>query len=245
MRILLVEDEALTRAELRYVLLKLEPTLTLFEAGSAPAALTLAQAEAPHAALLDVTLPGSSGLELASDLLELNAPPLLVFTTAHRAHALAAFDLAAVDYLVKPYREARVAQTLGRLHAAKRPPASRPEQESPALNRLWAARPGGGGILLDYAEVCWVEADGRAVYAQTQRGTRYALKERLRELETRLSPHGFVRTHKSYLVNLAHVTELEPWFSGAYLLRVADAKSSTVPLSRQYAKALRARTGWL
>ena len=244
MRILVVEDEAHTRAELVYTLHKLEPALEILGATSAPEALSAAQLKTPDAAFLDITLPGASGLSLAADLLALPQRPLLVFSTAAPEHALEAFNLAAVDYLVKPYREARVAQTLARLRGAL---AGQFETGAapPALARLWVARPGGGGLLLAYNEICWIEAEGKRLHAHTRRGERYALKGTLQDLETQLKPHSFVRTHKSYLVNLAQVGELEPWFSGAYRLRILDAAGSAVPLSRQYAKRLKEKTGWL
>lgn len=139
MRLLVVEDEEHTRAELMYLLKKVDSDLTLFEASNAPEALASAEAEDIEAAFLNINLPGQSGLALAADLLKLDEPPLIVFSTAATEHALEAFDVSALDYIVKPYREARLAETLARLRKARQQPEANSEQE--ALRTYLTRRP--------------------------------------------------------------------------------------------------------
>jgi two-component system, LytTR family, response regulator LytT len=253
MRILIAEDEEHTRAELKYLLEKLEPTATILETDDGLDTLNVVSSESIDVLFLDVNMPGKDGLKVAAALLEKPQAPLIVFATAYNQHAIKAFELAAVDYVVKPYRESRLLQTLERLRQVlsqrealghKQQAVARYVDSQKSVNKLWAMRDEDVAILLDFKEILYFEADDKRVHAKTQKGDTWLVRYTMRDLEERLVGNGFARTHKSYLVNLEHVREVEPWFSGSYLLRMTDDARSKVPLSRQFAKQLKEITGW-
>lgn len=253
MRILIAEDEEHTRAELKYLLEKLEPGATILEVDNGPDTLQLIRKDPVEVLFLDINMPGKDGLSVAAELLRQSQPPLIVFATAYHQHAIRAFELAALDYVVKPYRELRLQQTLERVRQILSKREAREIQHQAVvryldaqkgIHKLWVSRGDDVAILLDYKEILFFEADDKRIHAKTHQGDVWQVRYTMRELEERLIHHGFARTHKSYLVNLEHVREIEPWFSGSYLLRMNDEVRSKVPLSRQYAKNLREMTGW-
>jgi two-component system, LytTR family, response regulator LytT len=255
MTILVAEDEEHTRAELKYILEELEPSALILESDDGLETISMVTEKNIDVLFLDINMPGQSGLNVAATLMDKPNSPLIVFATAYTQHALKAFELAAIDYLVKPYREARLSQTMERVrHLITQRNLEEPthypaEPAIKQINKLWAVRDEEVGVLLDYKDILWFEADDKRVFVQsvnteTSRSDKLLVRYTMRELEERLTPHHFARTHKSYLVNLEHVREIEPWFSGTYLLRLSDAAKSKVPLSRQFAKNLKDLMGW-
>ncbi len=256
MHILITDDETPARAELRYVLESLAPEATFYEAVNGQQALALVEEEQIEVLFLDISMPGLNGLAVAAAIMEKPDPPLIVFATAYDEHALQAFELAALDYVLKPFDERRLAQTLERARQAiqergewsQRQSALRQylrqASPSPGLTKLWAQRENEHWALVDYKEVLWVMAEAKKVYVQTRSGDKLQVNHTLKELEPRLKPHSFVRVHKSYLVNLDYVAEVMPWFSGTYLIRMADKAKTELPMSRHYAAQLKETTGW-
>ncbi|HGY10143.1 MAG TPA: response regulator transcription factor [Oceanithermus profundus] len=227
MKVLLVDDEQPARAELRWALARVEPDLHVGEAANAAEALRELRSGGYDAVFLDVRMPGLSGLQLAELLAELPQRPLVVFVTAYAEHAVRAFELEAADYLVKPVDEARVARTVARMHRllAEARPTGR------AARRLWVELDNENLKPLDLADVAWFEAREKKVYAHAPGGP-YRVDQTLKQLEEWLPP-AFVRVHKSAIVNLEHVAEVVPWFSGAYRIRLKDG--ATVKMSRRHA----------
>jgi len=227
MRLLIVDDERPAREELRWMLEQLDPHLQLDEAETAARALERLRAGGYDAVFLDVNMPGLSGLQLAELLAELPRRPLVVFATAYAEHAARAFELEAADYLVKPFDEVRVGQTLERLRQRL---AAAPAPE-PGPRRLWVELENENLKPLDLAAVAWFEAREKRVFAHAPGGP-YRLRQTLKELEAWLPPE-FVRVHKAVIVNLEHVAEVVPWFSGNYRIRLKDG--TTVKMSRRHA----------
>ena len=248
MNILIVEDEQHSREELEYQLAQLEPNANIQSSENAmnawerlEAADTADDDAAFDLIFLDIQMPGMNGLELAARVARLTSPPRIVFATANPEHAITAFDLEGVDYLLKPYRSARLAQTLERIRKLMLEPKATTNQ-SIQLEKIWAAR-GEVGVLLSPNDILFCQADGATVTARTTERETLPLRFSLQDLETRFPNGPFVRVHKSFLVNLEHVRQVEPFFSGSYRLLLSD-ESSRVPLSRQYAKVLRKRLAW-
>jgi DNA-binding LytR/AlgR family response regulator len=251
-RALIVDDEAPARAELRYLLEEVGGVQVVGEATNGEEALLLLGSLDYDLVLLDVRMPGGSGLEVAKALRDLPRRPQVIFTTAYPDHAVDAFDLAAADYLVKPFDADRLRRALGRALAHAEPQAdSSPADESPAVHappssdveplvRIPVTKDG-RTVLVDGAAI---------VYASAARGYSYLklADERLlvtfslNELERRLRGH-FFRTHRSYLVNLDHVRELVPDFQGSLVLVMDDRQRSRVEVSRRHARELRRRLG--
>lgn len=269
-RALIVDDEAPARAELRYLLEELGQVQVVGEAANGEEALLLLRSLPYDLVLLDIRMPGGSGLEVAAALRELPHPPKVIFTTAYPDHAVEAFDLAAADYLVKPFDSARLSRALERALAHT---GSEDTQGGSLVGTgdlaaggpgTTAANGGAAGRRADeqgqpepLARVP-VQRDGRTVlvdqsaivYASAARGYSYLklADERLlvtfslNELERRLRGH-FFRSHRSYLVNLNHVRELVPDFKGALVLVMNDRQRSQVEVSRRQARELRRRLG--
>lgn len=242
-RCLIVDDESPARDELRYLLRDLEGVEVVGEAATADEALVLVGSLSYDVVLLDIRMPGLDGLELARRLRGDTPHPAIIFTTAHPDHAVEAFDLNAADYLVKPFDGERLRRALDRALATVPDPEEPEEVEPPAappVGRI-PIHKGDRIVLVDQDEV---------IYASAARGYSYLklADERvlsnfsLNELQDRLSGE-FVRTHRSYIVNLRKVRELVPDYKGSLVLVVADEQASRVPVARRRAAEVRRLLG--
>jgi len=246
-RCLIVDDEAPARAELRYLLSQFEHVQVVGEATNAEEALTLLRSLTYDLVLLDIRMPGGSGLEVAAALRSGPHPPRVIFTTAYPDHAVEAFDLEAADYLVKPFD----ADRLGR--ALERALTSTPDDEADAPADRGAAQPagtplgripvqhGGRTVLVNASEVIYATAAPGYSYMQLA-DERVLVNFSLNELERRLGGH-FFRAHRSHLVNLNRVHELIPDFKGALVLVMDDQRRSRVEVSRRKTRELRQLLG--
>lgn len=244
MRAVIVDDEEPARAKLRRWLGS-EPDIEI--AGEFADGLTAAHSimtATPDVVFLDIQMPGLNGLQVAAQL-EPEASPLLVFVTAYDAHALAAFDLNAIDYLLKPYDEERFRRALGRVrtqfHAQdERGSAVRVARAQTGISdRLFV--PATDGLrLIDCADIHFLEADDNYVHVYTGE-QKYLLRRTLRDLLQQLGEQRFVRIHKSVAVNIAEIDALTPLFKGDYELRLRSGK--LLRLSRRYTSSLFGRTG--
>jgi two-component system, LytTR family, response regulator LytT len=254
MHILIVDDETPARNELRFLLNALEPDAVYFEAADGETALRIVEEEPIDLAFLDIHMPGMDGLSAAATIMEKPEPPLIVFATAFNEHALKAFELASMDYIVKPFDERRLERTMNRArHMLQERGALENRQgdirgflqTTPPLTRLWAQRSNKDWVLLDYSKVLWIEATGGKVYIESAAYGRLLVHQTLKDLETRLAPHQFTRVHKGYLVNLGHVAEVAPLFSGTCVIRMDDAAGTKIPLARGYVAQFKKLTGWM
>ena len=255
--ILIAEDEAPAREELKFLLGDLWPDATLYEAEDGLQALEVVEHRPIQIAFLDINMPAADGLTVAAELLDMPAPPLVVFATAYDEHALRAFELAAVDYIVKPFDERRLQKTIARLQTLLHDQQQQNghidtlrtyvqqligenASTSPRLSKLWAERENENRVLVDYADILWAEARDKKVYIRLtdeELLVRYTLKQ----LIERLPQINFVRVHRGYLVNIDHVAEIVPWFSGGFLVRLKGVDTQQIPMSRRYAANLRDR----
>lgn len=227
LRALIADDEPLARLLLREFLAAHPQVQVVAEAENGLVAAQHIQALAPDLVFLDIQMPKLTGLEVLQ-LTGLRRG--VIFTTAHDQHALAAFDLHAVDYLLKPFTQARFDAALER---ALRLQAS----DAPAVDRLVAQQPlqrvlirdGADLRVLPLDEVAYMEA--QADYVAFHHAGREHLKpQRMAELEAQLDPRRFVRVHRSFIVNLAHLQALERTESGAHAARMRSGKR--IPVSR-------------
>lgn len=203
MRVLVVDDEEPARRRLVRMLERLGGVEVVGEAGDGQEALALVRAQAPELVLLDIDMPEMDGLELA----ELPGMPLVVFTTAHAEHAVRAFEVAAVDYLLKPIARERLAAAIERARARvgqAEPPAPPTATEPPP--RI-TARSGGTVHVIDAREITRFHATDK-VTLFVHEGRELVLDDSLNALEERLGPHGFFRAHRSELVSLGAIKAL-------------------------------------
>ena len=240
-RVLIVDDEAPARDKLRRWL---GAHADIDIAGEAPDGLAAAAAIdslKPDVVFLDIQMPGLSGLEVAAQL-ENDTAPLLVFVTAYDEHAIRAFDLNAVDYLLKPYDRDRLDKSLHRLRerrgAAGAPSAVQiARTQTRCSERLLVPR-GEQLELIEAGSIHWLEADDNYVHVHTA-AARYMVRRTLTDLLLQLGEQRFVRIHKSTAVNIAEVASLSPLFKGDHELRLRSG--AVLRLSRRFKDALFAR----
>lgn len=234
--VLVVDDEAPAREELRFLLAQDALVGEVVTVARAEEALRHLGSRTFDVVLSDIHMPGLDGLALARAVARLADPPAVVFVTAHEAHAVAAFDLEVVDYVLKPVRAARLAAALRRVGTAE--------------NDAGPRRPGAGGAtvavelggvtrFVPRSSVLWAEAQGDYVRLHTADGS-HLLRSTLSQLHERWSP-GYVRVHRSLLVAVASVRELRA-DDGRYTLVVSDGTvRRELPVARRHAREVRAR----
>jgi len=262
-RALVVDDEPLARERIRELLARERDVAVVGECGSGLEAVEAIRRARPDLVFLDVQMPGLDGFGVLAEL-EPGEIPAVVFVTAYDAFALKAFDVHALDYLLKPFDRERFGQTLTRARetirrrgndgidarlaallqdalgaAAAAAVAGDAGGDRRYLTRV-AVKTQGRVRLLKVTDVDWVEAASN--YVRLHVGAeRFLLRDTMAALETRLDPEQFVRIHRSTIVNLDRVRELEPYFHGDYVVKLADGRRLT--LSRTYRERLEQRLG--
>lgn len=243
--VLAVDDEKPALDELAYLLSRQESVAEVNTAADATTALRRLQqlvgpsSPAIDAVFLDINMPGLDGMELAGILANFAHPPAVVFVTAHDDRALAAFDLGAVDYLLKPLREDRLAESIRRVIAAGRRSESVEQQFS---DEIIPVELGGTTTLVQRASVGWVEADGDYARLHTSSGS-HLVRIPISTLESRWADVGFLRVHRSYLVSLALVTGIKNVGSGLVvcLRKEGGLAAVELPVSRRHTRELKDR----
>lgn len=240
--VIIVEDEPLARQTLRRMLAEVDWMEIAGEAMDGLEAVEIINRLEPDLVFLDIHLPELSGLDV---LKRLTHEPAVIFTTAHDRHAIAAFELAAVDYLLKPFGRARLQQAVARARTAlRRTGTGAPAADVRAALRASPAVPlerillRDGGRILPMAtrEIERIDADGD--YAAVRgRGKTFLVSLPLSEFEARLDPRIFLRVHRSHLVNLDFVTAIEPVDNSQLRVRMTDGTAITA--SRSASKRLR------
>jgi DNA-binding LytR/AlgR family response regulator len=190
-----------------------------------------------HALFLDVRMPGLDGLELARVLRRFERPPEIVFVSAFDDAAVDAFELAALDYLVKPVSRRRLDDAIDRVRRARGAAPTGGEGLDADVLPVDTLR-GGGTRLLARNSILYLQAHGDYVRVAADDG-RFLLRARMAELEARWSGHGFARVHRGYLVNLRRAVEVRPQLNGTAVLVMADG--AEVPIARRQVGELRRR----
>ncbi|OBB21268.1 DNA-binding response regulator [Mycolicibacterium setense] len=242
--VLAVDDEAPALDELAYLLGRHPDIGQVYTASDATSALRELNQHTIDAVFLDINMPGLSGIELAGVLANYANRPAVVFVTAHEDKAVAAFDVGAVDYLLKPIRQNRLDEAVRRVASAAGRAGESPGPTA-AEDQDWNVVPAElGGIthLVPRDSIGWVEAEGDYARLHSATGA-HLVRIPLSTLESRWRDHGFQRIHRSYLVSLRQVTGLRT-SDGAVLVRLrANGTSPAVelPVSRRQARELRDR----
>jgi DNA-binding LytR/AlgR family response regulator len=247
LKALIVDDEYPARMELRFQLSSFPDVEIIGEATNAREALSLIHALDYDVVFLDVQMPGMTGIEMVKQLKGREPMPKVVFVTAYENYAVPAFEIRAVDYLLKPFESERLAETIQRLRelkgqSAPTSAAARVEEESaerkkPALAFMLTEKDD-KQIPLPLSEIVYIFSEGYSVYVQTHH-ERLLVRYTLQELTERLPADQFFRSHRSYLVNIFQVKEISPYFNGAYLLRMKDKDHSEVIVSRSNVRRMK------
>jgi len=232
---LVVDDERLSREELVYLLEQHESIQVIGEAESGDTAITKAIQDQPDVLFLDIDMPKMDGMEVAQSIQGLKKPPHIVFATAYPDYAVEAFRHEALDYLLKPFDDEQLCETIERIKSR----FSKTDLDTPktAIPSKLAIEEQDGIVYIPPNEILYVGRNERDTKIVTKYRT-FETKCSLKEIEERLKTFTFFRIHKSYLVNLQHINRLTPWFNGAYQLELQGIKEK-LSVSRNYAKDLR------
>lgn len=258
---LIIDDEPLARQELQYLLERVGGVEILAHGANGIEAVELIRTHKPDLVFLDVQMPGMDGFAVLKKLLEKKTRlPQVVFATAYDQYAVRAFEVNAVDYLLKPFDRARVQKTIEKARqrlegdAAANINAAADARLDTLLKLVeeraqsQAARPSLGKVvvraqnrllLVDQKEICFASIAGGVIRVVTPHVEGLSNCRTLEELMEQLSPEAFWRAHRSFLVNIQHIREVVPWFKSSYQLRMDDPKKTEVPVSRAQTKRLR------
>jgi len=240
LRVLIVDDERLARDKLRRFLAEAAAVRVVGEAATGAEAVERIQEQRPDVVFLDVQMPGMDGFDVIEEL-PAEALPAVVFVTAHDEYAIRAFDVEAIDYLLKPFDRLRFRQALDRV---RRQLGAEPAQLVEKLRRLLGS-PGGGGTALrriavrsggriqslKVEEIQWFEAADNYLRIHTGKSV-HLVRETLSALERRLDPEVFIRIHRSAIVRIEMIREVESLFHGDYEVVLGTGKS--LPVGRKY-----------
>lgn len=244
MKALIVDDEAHARTNLRFALQALAGWQVAGECASAQAARAWLETGDADLVLLDVQMPAESGLELARELSRRDMPPLVVFVTAHRGHALEAFDVHALDYIVKPVDERRLGQALERAAAMLGQRAAYAQalrgfvDPVPGYWSELAVRSVGRIDRVSLSDVLWMESAGNYVELHLPQRT-LLHRSTLSELERYLDPAQFIRIHRRILVPCGQMQALRQTTEGSHELTLACG--ARLPVSERFGAAVKAR----
>ncbi|HXC96965.1 MAG TPA: LytTR family DNA-binding domain-containing protein [Edaphobacter sp.] len=253
---LIIDDEPLARQELQYLLERAGGVEVLAQGTNGIEAVELIRTHKPDLVFLDVQMPGLDGFGVLKKLLDRKVPmPQVVFATAFNQYAVRAFEVNAVDYLLKPFDRKRVMQTIEKAQSRLAMPAveSASEAKLDALLRLVEeqAQPSKTNarkvivraqsrlLLVDQSEICFASIEEGTISVVTRTIEGNSNCRTLEELAEQLEPETFWRAHRSYLVNIQHIREVVPWFKSSYQLRMDDAQKTEIPVSRAQTKRLR------
>jgi len=245
--VIIADDEEPARGELKFLLEQYDDINIIAEASDGEMAVKLCHEHKPDLIFMDIQMPALSGIEAAEMLVNSGNTPYIIFVTAYDSYAIRAFELHAIDYLLKPVETVRLESSLTRIRKL----LSSDHDISVSLKAM-------KDMLGDYKEqrcskvitVCkdekfypvavekikYAYADDKRTYLVTTSG-KFTYKNTLHHMEE-LLPENFVRTHRSYIVNINFIKDIEPWFNGAYQITIVNDENN-VPLSRSHAKCFK------
>lgn len=252
-RTVFADDEKLARQEIGYLLQNVDDVVVVGEAENGLDAVQVIERERPDLVLLDIEMPGLDGFQVVREMRAIENPPRVIFVTAYDRYALQAFEVSALDYLMKPVSPERLAQAIDKARAS----IETHENLSDKLTALLSAMPGRGRhltkvpvrrrkhlLLLDIEDVIYSQVKDGIVLVATRETQDMVAYRTLDEFAADLDPDVFYRVHRSFLANVNHIHEIIPLPSGNYELVMDDAAATHVPLSRQHARELRRIYKW-
>ena len=249
-RVVIADDEPLARERLRMLLDGQDGIEVVAECQDGTQAIETIRRLRPDLAFLDVQMPGATGFEVVAAL-DQDRLPLVVFVTAFDKYALRAFDVHALDYLLKPFDRERFRQALGRARDQLDRPVNgdlrrrlldlvRTLEPAPVKMDRFVIKSGGRVFFVRADEIDWIESAGNYVKLHVGADT-HLLRETMNAVEAQLPPDTFYRVHRCHIVNIERVKELQPWFNGEYVVILRTGAKLT--LSRGYREKLQDRIG--
>jgi len=249
LRVLIADDEMPARAELKYILSLLEDTEVVGEAADAGQVIAAADELRPDVIFLDINMRGMDGLEAAKIIRRVAPQAMIVFATAYDEYALKAFEIGAMDYVLKPFDEGRIRKTIDRIQryqpedeVALLEDAAKPAVSAEIQVHKLPVEKNGKIMMLAYDEILYAYASlGTVKIVIEQEEIEY--HGSLLELAERVKGTHLLRVHKSYIANMDKVKEVIPWFKGTYWLKMVDGGKEEIPVSKSRIKAIKAILG--
>ncbi|HWR16992.1 MAG TPA: LytTR family DNA-binding domain-containing protein [Terriglobales bacterium] len=248
----IVDDEQLARDELLYLLKSAGDVDVVAQGRNGLEAVNLIKEHSPDIVFLDVQMPGLDGFGVIKKLLDKKIRvPQVVFATAFDQYAVKAFEVNAVDYLLKPFDKKRVGEALQRVRKKSETGTQtgdkidalvkmlEDKQQSKAHPQKVLIKSAGRLFLVDQREICYTSIEDGIISVVTSSLEGQSNCRTLEELLASLDPNLFWRAHRSYLVNINRIREVVPWFKSSYMLRMDDKKQTEIPVSRAQTKRLR------
>ncbi len=245
----IVDDEQLARDELAFLLKSLGDVEVVAQGKNGLEGVNLIKEHSPDLVFLDVHMPGLDGFGVLKKLMDRRVPlPQIIFATAYDQYAVKAFEVNAVDYLLKPFDKKRVSQSVQRARRNRQSDASPSERLEALVRTLEGPKPPPSRILIkaagrlylvDQKDICFASIEDGVITVVTHAMEGQSNCRTLEELLANLDSNLFWRAHRSYLVNINRIKEVVPWFKSSYQLRLDDRKHSEIPVSRAQTKRLR------
>ncbi|HLJ89510.1 MAG TPA: LytTR family DNA-binding domain-containing protein [Candidatus Angelobacter sp.] len=245
----IVDDEQLALDELSYLLRSVDDVSVVAQGRNGLEAINLIKEHAPDVVFLDVQMPGLDGFGVIKKLIDRKiALPQIVFATAYDQYAVKAFEVNAIDYLLKPFDKKRVGQAVDKARKKIEGSSASKEKLDTLVKMLEAQRPQNSKVLLrsvgrlflvDQKDVCYATIDDGVITVVTPAIEGQSNCRTLEELLEGLDADMFWRAHRSFVVNINRIKEVVPWFKSSYQLRMDDRKQTEVPVSRAQTKRLR------
>lgn len=237
-KIVIVEDEKISNDELKYIISKDNRIRVVAQAYDGISALKIIENKEPEIIFIDINIPGKDGMELAKEVKKILPDVILIFITAYDSYAIKAFELRIYDYILKPYDENRILESidyaLDTISGRVDEPINNSYDTKRSLNKIPCDN-NGRISLVDINKICFCYSEDEKNYVKTEKEIYYTTKT-LHELSEKTN---FFRCHRSYIVNLDKVKEIYSWFNGTYKLIIDDRENSEVPVSRSHVKEVK------
>ncbi|AOT72678.1 LytR/AlgR family response regulator transcription factor [Geosporobacter ferrireducens] len=249
MRCIIVDDEAPAREEIKYLLdnIKGYDIEIIGEAGDGKTAYEIIKTQKPDLVLLDIQMRGMNGFDLANEVVQLDNSPFIVFITAFDQYAIKAFEINAVDYILKPISASRLSNTISRVYSLLQQQHKTEDNieqllrylAQPKISQKICVYNNGKHIPLDPEEIIYIGVDGRNSCIKSKKGV-FSSNLTLVELEEKLKSNQFFRCHRSYLININEILEIDNWFNGTYQVTMKGYVKDKIPVSRSNANRFKA-----
>ena len=247
--VIIVDDEQLARDELSYLLKDVDDLNIIGQGKNGLEAVNLIKETSPDLVFLDVQMPGLDGFGVIKKLLEKKIPiPNIVFSTAFDQYAVKAFEVSALDYILKPFDKKRIVQAIEKARKTQESDVQPSEKLDTLVKLLEQQKPQTTKILLkannrlflvDQKEICFASIEDGVITVVAQNMEGQSNCRTLEELLASLDVNFFWRAHRSYLVNINRIKEVVPWFKSSYQIRMDDKKQTEIPVSRAQTRRLR------
>ncbi|WP_297077962.1 LytTR family DNA-binding domain-containing protein [uncultured Enterococcus sp.] len=234
MNIAIIDDERLARMELHYLLQQVEGVENIYEGESIEEAFALLLQETIDLLFLDIHLTDESGLDLAKKIQQVPHPPLIIFATAYDNHAVEAFELNALDYILKPFEQERIKKAVAKAQQTL------VKQTAMPVNPRLTIETDERIFLVPFDEILYAEVQGKQTTIHTEE-RQFITTLTLAALEQQVPSINFLKVHRSYIINTAKITEIQPWFNQTY--QVTMSNQEKVPVSRSYVKSFKQAIG--